>query len=82
MPMAMHQSIGTKFGPISGLLTFLKWSYKVTCPSLPVANRRAYSAFLIECIDTASVMVSTSPELFPVINILKLMFMSGQKLGS
>jgi hypothetical protein len=33
---------------------------------------RAYSAFLIECIETASVMVSTRPEVPPVIRLRKL----------
>ena len=53
--------------------TVSKWSYSVTCPKRPSAKRRAYSAFLIECIETASVIVSTRPELLPVINIRKLM---------
>ena len=53
-------------------LTDLKWSYNETCPSLPSANRLAYSAFFIEWIETASVIVSTSPELFPVIRMRKL----------
>jgi len=52
--------------------TEMKWSSNVTCPSLPLANLLAYSAFLIECIDTASVIVSTSPEVGPVIRIRKL----------
>lgn len=43
-----------------------------TCPNCPPANRRAYSAFLIEWIDTASVMVSTRPEEPPVMRIRKL----------
>ena len=38
----------------------------------PSAMRRAYSPFLIECTDTASVIVSTSPDCSPVIKIRKL----------
>ena len=53
--------------------TFLKWSRRVTCPNRPSVSRRAYSAFLIECIDTASVMVSTRPEEPPVMRMRKLM---------
>lgn len=53
-------------------LTARKWSSKVTCPSLPSAIRRAYCAFLMECIDTASVIVSTRPEVPPVMRIRKL----------
>ena len=52
--------------------TDVKWSINVTCPSFPLASRFAYSAFLIECIETASVMVSTSPDCEPVISIRKL----------
>ena len=54
-------------------LTVLKWSNKLTWPSRPAARRRAYSAFLIECIDTASVIVSTRPDVPPVIRIRKLL---------
>lgn len=54
--------------------TDLKWSRSVTWPNRPSAMRRAYSAFLIEWMDTASVIVSTSPEVPPVIRIRKLIF--------
>lgn len=50
----------------------MKWSISVTYPSLLCASRFAYSAFLIECIDTASVMVSTKPEVAPRITMRKL----------
>lgn len=59
--------------------TDIKWSSRVTCPNRPVASRLAYSAFLIECIDTASVMVSTKPELAPVIKMRKLEEFSAAK---
>lgn len=54
-------------------LTFTKWSIKLTWPIGPPSDiRRAYSPFLIEWTDTASVMVSTSPDVSPVIKMRKL----------
>ena len=50
----------------------MKWSIRVTCPNRSPADRRAYSAFFIECSETASVMVSTRPEVPPVMRIRKL----------
>lgn len=38
----------------------------------PAATRLAYSPFLIEWTETASVMVSTKPDCSPVIKIRKL----------
>ena len=65
-------STGKELDGDVGERTVLKWSSRVTCPNRPSAILRAYSAFLIECIDTASVIVSTRPEELPVINIRKL----------
>lgn len=39
---------------------------------MPSASLRAYSAFFIEWMETASVIVSTKPDVPPVIRILKL----------
>ena len=53
-------------------LTDIKWSNKLTCPNCPWASRFAYSAFLIEWMETASAIVSTKPDEPPVMRIRKL----------
>lgn len=61
-----------EYGSQSNHLTVMKWSKRVTWPSRPSVRRLAYSAFFRECIETASAIVSTSPDEPPVIRIRKL----------
>ena len=56
-----------------GRRTLTKWSMSDTRPiGPPSASLRAYSPFLMECTDTASVMVSTNPDCYPVMRMRKL----------
>lgn len=58
---------------ISSEHTFTKWSMRDTLPiGPPSAIRRAYSPFLMECTETASVIVSTKPDDSPVMRMRKL----------
>jgi hypothetical protein len=68
--LSVSETSGTVF---HDELTLTKWSMSETLPiGPPSAIRLAYSPFLIECTDTASVMVSTRPDCSPVIKIRKL----------
>lgn len=64
--------VSVQVSEVSSIRTDLKWSNSVTCPNRPSAIRRAYSDFLMEWIDTASVIVSTSPDEPPVMSMRKL----------